>query len=379
MSIQARDKRKVNVMIVASGLGLGGAEIVMRDLALTLDRDRFNVSVCCLKELGVVGQALARDGVDISVLATRREGKVDYLTSLQLRRVLHDKGIDIVHTHTTHGLVDAALCRLTMPRLRVVHTFHFGNYPHVPDRIRWMERIFSRGADRLIAVGDVQREQIKAVYRLDDASIRTVRNGVTFVPAEDNTAFLAQLAAKDRLIVGTIATLIEQKGLPDLLSVARRVKDAGLKALFVLVGEGRLRPALEARRQELDLEDDVVLTGWVHNAASVSLPAFDVFFQPSLWEAMSIAVLEAMAAGKPVVATRVGENPAVIDNGVDGVLVDPRDVERMAAAIVQLAGDESLRRRLGAAAIEKVRSRFTVEHMTKAYEREYLDIIGAQA
>jgi glycosyltransferase involved in cell wall biosynthesis len=101
------------------------------------------------------------------------------------------------------------------------------------------------------------------------------------------------------------------------------------------------------------------------------VPEFDIFFQPSLWEAMSIAVLEAMAAGVPVVASRVGENPHIIEHGKDGLLIEPRDVEGMASALTTLVDDASLRRELGAAARDKVSRQYTVSHMTRAYEQIY--------
>jgi glycosyltransferase involved in cell wall biosynthesis len=236
-----------------------------------------------------------------------------------------------------------------------------------------MERLSSRLTDGLFAVGEVQRGQVRSCYRFRDRSIRTVRNGVTLPALSADRSFRERVGAGDRPLVGTIATLIEQKGLPDLMRVARRLKDAGCNAKFVVIGEGHLRPELEALRRELGLEDDVVLTGWVTNAADVALPSFDVFFQPSLWEAMSMVTLEAMAAGKPVVATRVGEAQHVISNGEDGIVTEPGDVEGMSAALLRLLRDAGLRERMGAAARQKVAQRFTVEHMTQAYEQAYLE------
>ena len=116
-----------------------------------------------------------------------------------------------------------------------------------------------------------------------------------------------------------------------------------------------------------------MFTGWVANAAAIALPAFDVFFQPSLWEAMSVAILEAMAAGKPVVATRVGETPHIIEDEVDGLLVNPKDIDGMAAALGRLIDDAELRTRLGTAAARKVGQRFTVARMTAAYEDIYFE------
>ncbi|HSN04214.1 MAG TPA: glycosyltransferase [Nitrospira sp.] len=188
-------------------------------------------------------------------------------------------------------------------------------------------------------------------------------------------SFRRKLGAENCVLIGTIATLIQQKGLSDLLDVAKVIRDSGRKAVFVIVGEGHLRAELEAKQRELGLEGTVVLTGWVTNAADVALPTFDIFFQPSLWEAMSMVILEAMAAGKPIVATRVGENGQVIEDGVDGLLVQPRNVGEMAAALGRLIDDAALRVRLGEAARLKVEQRFTVEHMTNAYEAVYSELL----
>jgi len=367
---------RINVLMLIAGLGLGGAETVVRLLAGAIDHDRFNVILGCVKGLGSVGQELAAAGADIVCLSDPSKQGTDYLRSRKLRQVVRTRGIQIVHTHTTDALVDTGLCKLVTPRLRTIHTFHFGNYPHLPSRHLWLERVFSKLATRLVAVGEIQRRQIQAVYGFRDNRIGMVWNGVPEASAARDDSFRARIGAGDRVIIGTVATLIEQKGLGDLILVAERLKQHRAKVLFVVVGEGKLRGELEAMRRDRGLEDMIVLAGWVPSAAQVAVPAFDVFFQPSLWEAMSVAVLEAMASGKPVVATRVGENPRIIDDGVDGVLVDARDVDGMAAALSRLIDSPDLRRRLGRAGAAKVANQFTIAHMSRAYERIYLDMLG---
>jgi glycosyltransferase involved in cell wall biosynthesis len=371
----ASERRKPNLLVLSTSLWNGGAESVIRHLAETIDRRLFNVSVGHLEERGHIGDQIVKSGVDVIGVSESPGSTSKYLRFRKLLRVIRERNIELVHTHTTGSLIDAALCKLFRPRLKVVHTFHFGNYPHVPTRLLWMERVFSRVADRLLAVGEIQRAQVKSVYSLDDAKIRTIWNGVRLPSHDADVSFRERLQAGDRIVIGTIATMIEQKGLFDLLEVARRMKDAGHKVLFVVVGEGQLRPALEAKRKELGLEDTVVFTGWVTNAASVALPSFDIFFQPSLWEAMSVVILEAMAARRPIVATRVGENPRIINNGVDGVLVDSRNVDGMVGALESLVVDADYRRRLGDAGRQKVEQAFTVEHMTRAHEQFYLDTL----
>ena len=132
---------------------------------------------------------------------------------------------------------------------------------------------------------------------------------------------------------------------------------------------------LEQRRRELGLEDTVVITGWIPNAAAQALPAFDVFFQPSRWEAMSIAILEAMANGKSIVATRVGDNPHVLEDGVSGLLVDPGDIAGMVDALARV-GDRERRLRLGQAARARFEQRFTLDHMIRGYENVYRELAG---
>ena len=364
---------KINLLILASTLWNGGAESVIRHLAKGIDRRRFNVTVCHLKERGHVGDIMVQEGLEVVGLGAA--GQVDYFSFRKLLRLVRERRIDVIHSHTTYGLVDACLCKLFRPSLRVVHTFHFGNYPHTRPRILWMERVFSRLATRLYAVGEVQRGQVRAVLGVSDRRIGVVWNGVDLPDGGGGREFRDTIARRGQIVVGTIATMINQKGLPALLRTARRLKDMGRDVKFVLVGEGHLRPELEALRTELNLEESVVFAGWVTNAAEVALPAFDIFFQPSLWEAMSMVVIEAMAAGKPVVVTAVGENPRVVDHGVEGLLVQPQDAEGMAAALDRLIQDTGLRERMGRAARTKAEGYFTVAHMARAYERAYLEAL----
>jgi glycosyltransferase involved in cell wall biosynthesis len=362
--------RRVRVLLAIDGLGIGGAEVVVRDLATELDRRRFDVAVCCTKVLGSIGESMLGDGHDVFVLPARGDGQVDYLTPLRLLRAVRHRAVDIVHTHSPSAFWDAALCRLVCPRLKVVNTFHFGNYPHVGRSIRWLECTASRIVDRLVAVGRWQRQQILTTYRLPAGRLDSIWNGVADPRPVDTRDFAMQIAAGGQVVVGAVAKLIPQKGLDDLLLVAKRCRELAAPLKFVVLGEGPLRQQLEHRRRELGVEDSVMFAGWVDDAANCALPAIDVFFQPSRWEAMSIAVLEAMAAGKAIVATRVGDNPHVIEDGTTGLLVNVGDIEGMVDALTR-ASDGQLRRTLGAAARARFEGQFTLQHMARAYERLY--------
>jgi glycosyltransferase involved in cell wall biosynthesis len=367
--------RRIKLMLAIDGLGLGGAEMVVRDLARSLDAARFEVCVCCTRGLGgAVGQELLRDGVDVFVLPGQISGRTDYLTSLKFARVIKERHIDIVHSHAMAPLFDATPCRLMMPRLRVVHTFHFGNYPYDSWRYHLMEGLCARAADKLIAVGWEQRRRLHTSYQLRESRIGVIWNGVTIAPADPDAAFRAALGKGDRLVVGTVAKLIEQKGLDDLIKVAARCRDAGHRMQFVIVGEGPLRPMLEQQRHELGLDDTVTITGWIPNAAARAVPVFDVFFQPSRWEAMSIAILEAMACQKAIVATRVGDNAHVLEDGVSGLVVDSGNIDAMADALGRLR-DNRLREAFGEAARRRFDEKFALQRMIRSYEQVYRELM----
>lgn len=368
--------RRINLLIAVTSLYIGGAEVVVKNLVQAFNRRRFNITVCCIKARGTIGDELKRHGVEIITLSCSNTTKVDYFTFKKLLKVIRNKRIDIIHTHSTDALADAVVCKFFMPKLKLVHTFHFGNYPHITKRLMWMEFVFSRFVNRLVAVGEVQRRQLMSFYHLNKERIVRVLNGVpTFSHMCDSSKFRERIGAGERIVVGTIATMTKQKGLPDLMMVASHFKKYGDKVCFVIVGEGPVKPQLIRMRSELGLDDIVIFLGWVKNAAAVALPAFDIFFLPSLWEAMSIAILEAMVARKPIVATCVGENPYLIDDGVNGLLVKPGEIDKMALLIEKLIDNLDFRKRLGAEAARKACMCYTVRNMTSKYEQLYMNLM----
>lgn len=378
-AMHARDPRprKYNLLLVASSLHIGGAEIVIRDLSRYLDRQRFNVTICHLKNRGPIGDDMRREGMEVVGIPKSKAIEVDYFSFVKLFRLIQERRIDILHTHTPHGLTDSAICKLLRPRLRLVHTFHFGNYPHEAARRMFMERVFGRLANQLVAVGDHQKQTIEDAYGWAPGTLMTIWNGVTPLKSEESLDLRSIIGGEPRPVIGAICTLYEQKGVTYLLDVAAELKRRGVRAAFVVAGEGPLRRELEEKRARLGLEDTVYLVGWVKDAAARLMPLCDIFFQPSLWEAMSVVILEALAAGKAIVATRVGENPRVLKDGVDGVLVESRDVTQMTNALQWLIKEPETRARLGREARRKFELTFTAERMARSYERLYLNVLGA--
>jgi glycosyltransferase involved in cell wall biosynthesis len=163
-------------------------------------------------------------------------------------------------------------------------------------------------------------------------------------------------------IVGNVAALVPHKGQRHLIEAAAIVVRSVPDARFVIAGEGELRPALEKQIKEHHLEKHVFLTGFRPDVLSMH-KAFDLFVMSSITEGLGTSLLDAMACGKPIVATTAGGMPEVVVDGKTGLLVPPRDHERLAAAIVRLLGDERLRQAMGAAGAARVRELFSAERM----------------
>lgn len=369
------ENRPTEVLILTTGLHIGGAEVVIQRLAETIDRRKYNLTICCTKVLGSIGDYLVSKGFEVIPLTKQNSVRNNYLSFLALLKVVRSKHIHIVHTHTVDALADAVICKLLTPRVKLVHTYHYGNYPRTNRKLMLYERLFSKAADTLVAVGEVQRSTILGTYTIPSKKLKRVWNGVNAPSNEGGNVLRDGLGLKTQLIVGTIATFTEQKGLDDLLEVARHFAERDKELCFVVVGDGYLRKRLEEKVRKYHLENIVKFPGWIKDAVNKALPEFDIFFMPSLWEAMSIALLEAMAAGKAIVATGVGENPYVLEHGKEGLIVNKKDIKGMKEAIDTLLDDKALREGMGKAAAIKAKREYTVNKMTKEYENIYRELM----
>lgn len=239
-----------------------------------------------------------------------------------------------------------------------------------------MERFFSRFSDQLVAVGVEQAKKISSAYRFPSDRLSTILNGVEDIQAFVDPAWAERFKKDGRLVIGSISTLIEQKGISHLLDAAREVLRSGAKAMFVIIGEGHLRLQLEEQCRSLGLEDSVLFTGWIPHAASRVMPLFDIFVQSSLWEAMSMVVLEAMAASRPVVVTDAGDNRHVIEPGRSGLVVAPGDSGSLAQALLRLIHSSELRTQFGNAARARFESNYAARKMAEKYEDMYTRLLS---
>lgn len=313
----------------------------------------------------------AAEGHDLIPLAPRSE--VDLSAGWRLARVLKRFRPDIVHAHDPHAVAVASL-GLSIAQLSPVPPLVASRRVDFHIKGNSFSRWKYRQVDCFVAASDAIRGMLIA-DGIPSSKVVTVHEGVDVERVESMPA--AQLHATFWLpshapIVGNVAALVPHKGQRFLIEAAALVVQDVPDARFVILGEGPLRPALERQIAEHHLEKHVILGGFRTDALSMH-KAFDVFVLSSLTEGLGTSLLDAMASSKPIVATRTGGIPEVVVDGETGFLVEPHDAAGLAAAIVRLLADASLRERMGRAGFARVVARFSVDRMVdetvKVYER----------
>jgi glycosyltransferase involved in cell wall biosynthesis len=226
-------------------------------------------------------------------------------------------------------------------------------------------------------VGNAQAQSIRSLYGIPEQRMRVLWNGVNAPVSRISPSVQAAIEGCTDPIIASISTLIPQKGLQHLLQAALKLKTMGMRFRLLIVGGGPLQSQLQELAAQLGLDQQYVrFLGWVPEASDCALPVCDIFVQSSLWEAMSVVVLEAMADARPMVITSVGENPYVIADGQTGLIVPPGDSDALANALHRLLQDPALGRRLGDAARARHAERFQVRNMVADYETLYDEILG---
>lgn len=350
------------VLALTVGWGLGGAERLLLLSAPRLRTLGYDVRIGALKEDGPLRGELERAGVPCVSFGARHRGDVTALG--RLGGYLRRERIDVLHAHLFYANVAARLVG-RLARVPVVLAAHHDTDVWMGPHHRLLERLTAPLSDRVIACSEAVRRYAIERYGIGEERVVTLRNAIDpgSIPGPEARARArAALGARDgERLAGTLGRLHEpKKGLATFLAAAARVAAADPRARFVLIGDGPARGDLERRAASLGLPDRVRFLGERPDAVSL-LPGLDLLVQPSLWEGFGLSVLEGMAAGVPVVATRVGGLPEVVRDGVDGLLVPPADPPRLAEAIASLFADPARAQRFGAAGRARARNEFHVD------------------
>lgn len=370
---------RIRVVMLIESLATGGAEIFTTALASSLDRRRFDVTVCVTRHDGVMRtQELVDAGVRVLRLNRRHTAAVGAWAPLM--RLVRRESTDILHGHMFGSNAWAAVLGKLMRVPVVVATEHSWSYQGKPLRKLIDGRVIGRLASAFVAVSPVDAKRMVEIERVPVDKVRLIETSLPRpggAAGRDGARFRRDVDIPEAVpLVGCVAALVPTKALHILLEafvlVRRDVPDAHL----VVAGEGPERASLQAHADRLGLSRFVRLSGLRSDVPDL-LDACDVFALSSDNEGSPLAVIEAMDAGCAVVATRVGGVPHLLDQGAAGVLVPRRDAGAMGRGISELLRDPEAAHALGSRARKRVAAVYTLEHATRRWETLYEELVGA--
>jgi glycosyltransferase involved in cell wall biosynthesis len=361
----------MRVVVYTDSAGIGGAEISLKHLVTNVSHE---INIIVVGTCQVVVDTIAYHRPQVSQVVLPAKGFPSLIAHL---RTLHRLNPDLVHLNicTPWECAMGLFAALTLPNARVVRVDQLPL--RTTDAVKlWRTRALSLRVDAHVAVGVASARRMEDFYALGRGTVMSIPNCVPdialnpSVSGEGLGVGCGRTCTDEKLIIGSIGRLDAMKGHDILLRAIAQLD--GVRV--VILGEGGQRVALEKLAVELGVSDHVQLLGWVDNPQAY-LPTFDIFAMPSRSEGFPLAIVEAMLAARPVVATRVGSIPEAVIDGETGLLVDKDDVEGLTVALRCLRDDSELRFRLGQKGRSVAECQFTVEHMVNSYEQLWRELL----
>lgn len=366
----ARSQPAMRIMLVTHGLGTGGAEMMVLNLARELRRGGCPVLVVCLGS-GDTDIADALRDADVRVEALGKRKGPDPRVTAGLRRLIHDFRPTAIHTHQPVLAYVLPAVRLSGAHPRLIHTVHSvaTHETRLPVLRRFNRYAFSHGVVP-VALGEEVRDSICREYRLAPEGVPVVRNGVDVgaFACERDLEPTSEGAGRRAPRLLCVARLARVKNHVLLLDAVAALAHAGRDVSLTLVGDGPLAADLEQRARALGIADRVRFAGPQRDTAPFYAEA-DLFALASEHEGLPMSIIEAMAAGLPVVATAVGGVPSIVADGANGALVNPRGpqaAQEIAAAVVRIWEDPERYGRLSRAALATAQD-YSARAMMEAY------------
>ena len=367
----------MNVLLLADNPAFGGTSRYCMNLALGLRQLGLEVSILApFRTDRPQDDWLLQEGQNnhVPVRTLRRRGPFDWELVAELRQILRDGQTDIIHSQ---GYLSNVLARLAIQtgrlRTRSIVTFHAWTLDRQsPRRSRvymWLDVLTTRWSAHAIAVdSSVKRDY--AQRRVPAGMITVIPNGVKLWEANG----AASPRTSDRFVVGFVGRMSYEKGITPLVNIIQRLLPDHPDIEFLVVGDGPEKGQLEALQSE-PYGSRLTLTGRVVDV-NPYYEQMDVLIMPSLREAMPFTVLEVMAHGVPVIATRVGGLPGVIDHEQNGILVQPQDEADMLHWLLQLKADPALRLSLGAQAGKTIEEQYSIQVMSRKTLQVYEGVLA---
>jgi glycosyltransferase involved in cell wall biosynthesis len=360
----------VRVVHLESGIHLYGGALQALLLAEGLQARGWENLLCASRDSEVAREARNR-GLPVREISLAGEG--DLLFPFRFRRIIQEYRADLVHLHSRRGADTLGAMAARGAGKSVVISRRVDN----PEP-GWIVGPKYRLYDAVITISHAIRE-VLVQQGVPESKVHCVRSALDPTPFEApclREVFLKEMGLEtDHLVVGMAAQFIPRKGHDLLLAAIPAIVERRPEARFVLLGRGPLRPEIEARVREKRLDDRVVFAGFRRDLPEL-IGCFDVLVHPAVREGLGVTLLQASAAGVPIVATRVGGIPEAVRDGVNGVLVDPSDAGALARAVADLLEDEEKAQRLGKGGRSLIRDEFSVDQMVEGNLAVYRTVLA---
>jgi sugar transferase (PEP-CTERM/EpsH1 system associated) len=341
-----------------------------------LNSRRVHSAICSTTPAGALKQLVSSD---VPVYGLNRRSGNDVRIIWSLQRLFRRERPDVVHTHGWGTLLEGMLAARLAGVPSVIHGEH--GTLQMKTYQRWLQRRAWTSADRVLSVSSRLAERMATTMQVPTERITTIRNGVDlsrFGSSDRGAARSGLGLSNDTLVIGTVGRLVPVKDHATLLEAISLLTKRGVDVTLLVSGDGPLHATLQARVRDLGIEHSVRFLGHRQDV-EVVLAALDVFVLSSVSEGLSNTILEAMASGLPVVATRVGGAEELVVDGETGLLVEPGLPRKMAEALQLLLTNESKRRTMGAAARGRVETEFALTTMIDRYEALYMDLAARKS
>jgi len=341
-------------------------------------RDEFLPIVCSLRDKGVVGEEI--EDLGIEVICLNRDFKRGFYWTVvkELRTLMKQRNIQIVRTHeyraNLHGRLAALLAKVPCI-VGSVHNVYNARDKKLNRRI--LNRYLGIFTDKVVAVSEEVKKEIVRYDSVPENKVAVIYNGVDrkrFVDIDAQSIRSEFHIPKSTPIIGTVGRFFPQKGQKYLLEAVAKVRNKFPHIAVFVIGDGSLKEELQDHTKKLNIEQNIIFTG-VRRDIPALLSAMDIFIFPSLWEGFGNALVEAMAAGKPIIATDIPSVREILDSGKSGIVVPPANSEAIARSLDLLLSDRALAENLGNAARERALSSFTIDSTVRGYSSLYRSIL----
>ena len=371
--------KKLNIVHLIPNLGIGGAENVVLNLFRHIDKQKFTIKILYWENRNelAANQSINSD----QIIRIKLDRVVSWNSILIIARLLREYRADLIHTH----FIDADLIGLIAAKLtKIPNIISIHSYPFPRKRSHCLRYgILSALSGRILCVSKAVQKHFLSVCRANSEKVACVYNGIdlnkfSIAMVRQSPAALKESLGieKNRIIIGNVSRLVSGKGHRCLLKAFAGVHKINPQSVLLIVGGGYLHKELVKLSQDLKIHENVVFTGPRSDIAEL-LNIMDIFIFPAVNEAFGLCTIEAMAMKKPIVAANHSAMHELIENNINGILVDPQDPNAISEAVIQLLKSPEIREKISIAARAKV-DEFSLEKMIAKTESIYESVIKSK-